>query len=86
MADPWTIENQVGLSQLLKKGGPQRFSIRRSGAEGQSRTDTGLPPPVFEFVERYRFSSCRAYAHPLPYQYETPFCAWQSLLSRLVPR
>ena len=48
VADRWTIEDQVGLSQLLKKGGPQRSSIRRSGAEGQSRTDTGLPPPVFE--------------------------------------
>ena len=49
VADRWTIEDQVGLSQLLKKGGPQRSSIRRSSAEGQSRTDTGLPPPVFEF-------------------------------------
>ena len=48
VADRWTIEDQVGLSQLLKKGGPQRSSIRRSSAEGQSRTDTGLPPPVFE--------------------------------------
>jgi len=23
--------------------------LSKSGAEGQSRTDTGLPPPVFEF-------------------------------------
>jgi len=25
------------------------FGPRMSGAEGQSRTDTELPPPVFEF-------------------------------------
>ena len=41
-------EDRVGLSQLLKKGDPQRFSIPRIGTEGQSRADTGLPPPVFE--------------------------------------
>ena len=68
VADRWTIEDQVGLSQLLKKGGPQRSSIRRSSAEGQSRTDTGLPPPVFEFVERYHFSSFRDYGRHLWYQ------------------
>jgi len=53
-------EDRVGLSQLLKKGGPQRFSIPRIGTEGQSRTDTGLPPPVHEFVGRRPFSYHRA--------------------------
>ena len=29
-------------------GGTMRLFVPKNGAEGQSRTDTGLPPPVFE--------------------------------------
>jgi len=38
------------------------FMPRMSGAEGQSRTDTELPPPVFEF-DAGRFTL----SHRIPY-------------------
>ena len=37
VADRWTIEDQVGLSQLLKKGGPQRSSCWQPAKVGHSR-------------------------------------------------
>ncbi len=85
VADRWTIEDQVGLSQLLKKGGPQRSSIRRSSAEGQSRTDTGLPPPVFEFVGRRTFAFHRAWNRAAWYARPNAIRNYHTVSSRLMP-
>ena len=78
-------EDRVGLIQLLKKGGPQRFSIPRIGTEGQSRTDTGLPPPVHEFVGRRPFSYHRAWNRAAWYARPNAIRNYHTVSSRLMP-
>jgi len=59
-------------------------TVNKSGAEGRSRTDTGLPPPVFEFGGGHHFSSRRICGRTLPYDVPSAFRICGAVLSLTV--
>jgi len=59
----WSAYGNLPRKEARQISGPRGFFVPKiSGAEGQSRTDTGSPPPVFEFD-----AGCFTLSHHVPF-------------------